>query len=64
MVKKKKIIKKVKPVKKQVKKEEVCNCCRQPSDKAKDSKVEKLKKLSHNNRGKKRVGFFGRLFGR
>ena len=51
-VKMKKQIKKV--VKKIVKKEK-CNCCcgRMPSNKSKESKVAKLKKLAAKNKGKK-----------
>ncbi|MEK6886044.1 MAG: hypothetical protein AABX17_03700 [Nanoarchaeota archaeon] len=67
MKKKKKIVKKAMPVKKsKAKKEEVCNCCRQPSNKPKDSKIEKLKKLAAKSKHKKKekVGFFGRIFGR
>ncbi len=58
-----KIVKK--PARKsKAKKVEVCNCCRQPSGKSKESKVEKLKKLAGKHKKKEKVGFFGRLFGR
>lgn len=68
----KKSIKKQKTkVKKIVRKECDCCCedkCRQPSNKSKDSKVEKIKKLSRkgafkNNKQEKK-GFFARLFGK
>ncbi len=63
--KKKKTIK----VAKVVKKKSCCdNLCRQPSDKSKDSKVEKIKKLSRkgvfkDNKQEKK-GFFAKLFGK
>lgn len=59
--KNKKVAKKA--IVKKSKKQEICNCCRKPSGKSKESKVEKLKKISQKQVHKKKKGFFRRLFG-
>ncbi|MDP1728930.1 MAG: hypothetical protein Q8L27_01865 [archaeon] len=57
----KKVVKKA--VVKKAKKQEVCNCCRKPSNKSKESKVQKMKKLAGKNSHRpKKKGFFGRIF--
>ena len=63
-----KMVKKRGKAKKSVKrviKKYICNCCRQSSDKNKDSKVKKLIALAKKNqKPEKKKGFFSRLFGR
>lgn len=66
MAKKKQKTKKTfkKKVVRKTKEEKCCNKCRCGSNKSKQSKVEKLKRIAARNPKPKKRGFFGRLFGR